>query len=317
MTERAFRLIIILLSAELRPSGVSADRQSSCQERMDQRSKPDAAQNGSVRRATSAQKAVLRGIGLAIMSGEFPGGAALPAKEVLMHRFGVSNTPLREALQSLASKGVVAAKTKVGTWVRPEAEWNMFDPDLLAWRLEIGIDQTFLAKLFEMRQTLEPVAAALAATRRTEADVGALRRLVGEMAEVKSDKAEFTRADVAIHVLVLAMSGNPFMQSIGAMIETALAASFSFSAPTDDPERACAAIDQHAAIVEAIARREPQTAFDAMMNVIHQGWMNIGGSHEPLARAIVERYVVPVGSRRAPINPLGRKVGAPTERLGV
>ena len=270
---------------------------------MDQRASPDQPSAfGTVRRrSTSAHQAVLRGIGLAIVSGEFPGGSVLPGKEALMQRFGVSNTPLREALQSLASKGLIAAKTKVGTWVRPEAEWNMFDPDLLAWRLEIGIDHGFLAKLFEMRQTLEPVAAALAAIRRTDEQVAELRRLVDAMAAARADKAEFTRVDVALHVLVLAASANPFMQSIGALIQTALSASFTSSAPTDDARRAADAVRQHAAIVDAIAARESQAAFDAMMFVIRQGWINIGGRHEPLAHAETDQYVVPAapGTRRA------------------
>ena len=280
---------------------------------MDQRSRP--ARTGDLgpsrRRAARAHNAVLRGIGLAIVSGEFPGGSPLPAKEALMQRFGVSNTPLREALQSLASKGLIAAKTKVGTWVRLEAEWNMFDPDLLAWRLEVGIDQGFLAKLFEMRQTLEPVAAALAAGRRTEQQVAELRQLVVAMAAARADKAEFTRVDVALHVLVLAASGNPFMQSIGALIQTALSASFTSSSPTDDARRAATAVEQHAAIVDAIAAGEAQAAFDAMMFVIRQGWINIGGRHEPLARAETDRYVIAA----APAGPRQRRMSAKAREL--
>ncbi len=241
---------------------------------------------------------MLKGIGFAILSGEFPGGSPLPGKDVLMRRFGVSNTPLREALQSLASKGLIAAKTKVGTWVRDEAHWNMFDPDILNWRLEIGIDEAFLAKLFEMRQTFEPVAAAVAATRRTDRQIADLRALVGAMAEAKASKQKFTEIDVALHLLVLAASGNPFMQSIGALIRTALAASFASSAPTDDPQRAAQAVDQHATIVEAIARRDPQAAADAMMFVIQQGWVNIGGRVDQLARLTVDSFALPVTSAK-------------------
>ena len=209
-----------------------------------------------------------------------------------MRRFGVSNTPLREALQSLAAKGLIAAKTKVGTWVRDEAHWNMFDPDILNWRLEVGIDLAFLAKLFEMRQTFEPVAAAVAAMRRTDSQLAELQTLVDAMAAAKSNKQDFTDVDVALHLLVLAMSDNPFMQSIGALIRTALAASFTSSAPTDDPQRADQAVAQHATIVEAIARRDPQAAADAMMFVIQQGWINIGGHLDDLARLAVTNFAI-------------------------
>lgn len=250
-------------------------------------------------RAISAHNAVLKGIGFAILSGEFPEGSALPAKEVLMRRFGVSNTPLREALQSLASKGLIAAKTKVGTWVREEAHWNMFDTDILNWRLEVGIDQAFLAKLFEMRQTFEPAAAAVAAMRRTEPQLAELRTLVDAMSAAKTSKQEFTDVDVAMHLLVLTVSGNPFMQSIGSLIRTALSASFASSAPTDDPQRADQAVAQHATIVEAIARRDPQAAADAMMFVIQQGWMNIGGQLDDLAQLTVKDFRLRAGTPEA------------------
>ena len=262
-------------------------------------------------RSASAHNAVLRGIGLAIMSGEFAGGSVLPGKDALMQRFGVSNTPLREALQSLASKGLIAAKTKVGTWVRPEAEWNMFDPDLLSWRLEVGIDHQFLARLFEMRQTLEPVAAAIAAIRRTDDQVKDLRGLVKAMADARASKADFTEVDVALHLLVLTASGNPFMQSIGALIRTALAASFTSSAPTDDPQRAAAAVDQHACIVDAIARRDPQGAAGAMMFVIRQGWVNIGGRLDQLAQASMDSFTMQGPVRTGSIKPAESQTSTP------
>lgn len=244
-------------------------------------------------RTSRAHQSVLTGIGIAIVSGEFPGGSVLPPKDVLMRRFGVSNTPLREALQSLASKGLIAARTRVGTWVRDETDWNMFDPDILAWRLEVGIDHAFLGKLFEIRQTLEPAAAAIAATRRSDAQVEELRAIMTAMERALSSKAGFTEADLALHLMVLAASGNPFMQSIGALIRTALAVSFESSSPTEDPARARLAVKQHAAIVEAIAAHDPQRAADAMMDVIGQGWRNNGGTLDPLMRLDMRDFSAP------------------------
>lgn len=251
--------------------------------------KPGSRRDGT--KTVGAHTAVLRGIGIAIVSGEFAGGSPLPGKDVLMRRFGVSNTPLREALQSLASKGLIAAKTKVGTWVRDEADWNMFDPEILAWRLEVGIDHAFLGKLFEMRQTLEPMAAAVAAVRRTDEQVARLRALAQAMGHAASDTEAFTECDVGFHLLVLAASGNPFMRSIGALIRTALAASFSSSAPTSDPARAEIAVSQHARIAETIAARDPQGAADAMMVVIGQGWLNNGGRLDDLAQITTTSFL--------------------------
>ena len=208
-----------------------------------------------------------------------------------MRRFGVSSTPLREALQALAAKGLIAARTKVGTWVREEVHWNMFDADILDWRLEAGIDGAFLGKLFEMRQSVEPTAAALAADCRTAGQVQALREASNAMTEAGSDMVRFTAADLDLHILVLAASANPFMQSFGAVIRTALAASFSSSAPAADPERARLAVEEHVAIVEAIAERRPQAAAEAMEAVIRTGWRNVGGDlGQPLAGLAVAAF---------------------------
>ncbi|MFI5013888.1 MAG: FadR/GntR family transcriptional regulator [Hyphomicrobiales bacterium] len=234
---------------------------------------------------------MLLGLGRAIVSGELPAGAMLPSKDQLSRQFGVSNTSLREALKTLAAKGLIAAKSKVGTWVRDEASWNMFDSDILAWRLATGVGRDFVASLFEMRQTFEPAAAAVAALRRSDAHIAQLRKHLAAMRDASGDKQRFTDADVAFHLCVLEASGNPFMRSIGALIATALAASFALSAPTDNPELAANAHRQHSEIVQAIARRRPQSAADAMMRVIRQGWATYCGLDDrPLAELSVRSF---------------------------
>lgn len=194
-----------------------------------------------------------------------------------MARLGVSNTTLREALQTLAAKGMVAARAKVGTRVLDESHWNMFDADILAWRLEVGIPASFLAMLFEIRQSLEPVAAALAAMRRNSDDIARLRNLAEALVFTEDSRSVFVEADVAFHQSILEMSGNPFMQSLSALIGTALTASFTLSAPIADPELGASVYLQHMAIVDAIEAADPQRASEAMMTVIRQGWINYSG----------------------------------------
>ena len=112
----------------------------------------------------------------------------------------------------------------------------------------------------------------------------------------------FTAADLDLHLLVLAASGNPFMQSFGAVIRTALAASFSSSAPASDPARARVAIEEHVAIVEAIADRRPRAAAEAMEAVIRTGWRNVGGDlGQPLAGLTVAAFR-PMAAGRARTN---------------
>ena len=244
---------------------------------MNQIPPPRATPLSAIRRSRSAHDTALNAIGRGIVNGRFPIDSILPSKEELMAQLDVSHTTLREALQTLTAKGMVAAKAKVGTRVLPEAHWSMFDADILAWRLEIGMPTAFLASLFEIRQSLEPVAAALAAARRSEEDIAELRQLLAMLDPDTSDRETFVAADVAFHQLILRASGNPFMHSIAALISTALSASFALSAPPPHSIAGSLVKSQHLTIVEAIADRDAQKASDAMMTVISQGWTTYSG----------------------------------------
>jgi DNA-binding FadR family transcriptional regulator len=233
-----------------------------------------------------AFQTVLRGIGLGIVAGEFPVGQTLPGKDVLMRRFGVSNTALREVLKTLEAKGMVAARTKVGYWVRERDAWNLLDEDLLGWQLETGVDKGFIGRLFEMRQSIEPTAAALAALRRNDDHVTGLYRTAERMLNAGLDRQHFTDADLAFHLLVIEASGNPMMRSIGALIGAALAASFRLSAPSDSIAELNRSYHQHMAIAEAIKAGDPQVSADAMMTVIEQGWSTVAPDTQPVMATI-------------------------------
>ena len=195
-----------------------------------------------------------------------------------MAALDVSQTTLREALQTLTAKGMISARARVGTTVLGQRHWNMFDAELLGWRLSVGIEPSVLAMLLEIRQSLEPLAAALAALRRSKKDVETLRTLTDRMQRELRHSSAFVEIDVAFHRGLLEMSGNDFMTSISALIGTALAASFALSAPDPDSALGRRVYRQHVAIVDAIEDRDPQRASEAMMVVITQGWSNIDGS---------------------------------------
>ncbi|MQT13298.1 FadR/GntR family transcriptional regulator [Segnochrobactrum spirostomi] len=235
--------------------------------------------------ARSAHGFITQTIGMGILRGDYPVGAVLPPEAELMARFGVSRTALREAMKTLSAKGLVQSRAKVGTRVLPESDWNMFDGDLLSWRLEVGIDARFLGGLFEVRQTLEPLAAALAAHRRSADDLARLWNCQKAMEDPKHDRESFARVDLAFHLAVVEASRNPLMRSIGAVIEAALAMSFTLSTPTDDPERQQRSAAKHAAIVEAIERGDATAASLAMSAVILEGAQRrgYGGTEAPIA----------------------------------
>jgi DNA-binding FadR family transcriptional regulator len=219
----------------------------------------------------SAHDLVTHGIGRSIVEGQFATGSTLPGDADLMERFGVSRTALREALKTLAAKGLIESKTKVGTRVLGEKNWNMFDADILTWRLQRGVDRTFLESLFEIRQALEPLGAASAALNRTDDDLRRMEAAWDAMRQPHHTHDSFTLADLAFHRAVLDASANPFLQSMGAVIEAALATAFTISSPIEDPERFELSGCQHRAVFDAIADRDPQEASRTMSDVILQG----------------------------------------------
>jgi DNA-binding FadR family transcriptional regulator len=221
-------------------------------------------------RSRSAHDLVTQGIGQSIMQGRFPIGSILPGDAELMEHFGVSRTALREALKTLAAKGLIESKTKVGTKVLDRQNWNMFDADILGWHLELGVDPQFLGWLFEIRQTLEPLACATAALRWTAVQLENMNRALQAMYQCEKNRQGFTKADLAFHQAILEASGNPFLQSIGSVIGAALATSFTISSPVSSDAQFKRVMRQHQDVFEAIKKRDPQAASDAMSLLILQ-----------------------------------------------
>jgi DNA-binding FadR family transcriptional regulator len=229
------------------------------------------------RRSHSNHAEVARTIGIDIISGRYGEGVKLPGDAELTLMFGVSRPVLRESVKTLVAKGLLSTKARVGTVVRERAAWNMFDMDVLAWHLDAGIDQRFLRDLADIRLAVEPRTAALAAERRSDADVAELRRSISRMRLEPSDAVGFADGDLSLHIAIANASGNPFMRSIGGVIEAALRASFVLSAPVEERERELV-IASHEQIVEAIENKDSEAAAAAMTNVIFNGLRRHSGN---------------------------------------
>jgi DNA-binding FadR family transcriptional regulator len=222
---------------------------------------------------------VLWELGLAIVSGQFAEGTILPPDSELLDRFGVSRTVLREALKTLAAKGLIEARARIGTRVLQRNRWNLFDADVLAWHFELGPDVRFLRSLAEVRIGIEIQAAALAAERRSDAEAEAMAGWVAKMAEAETP-ADFARYDLEFHRVVAEASANPFMASISALVEMALTAAFTISSPVNEPDALQQTVRVHGAIAKAIRERDPQAARDAMKEAIAEGFARAAGRME-------------------------------------
>ena len=105
-------------------------------------------------------------LGQEIVAGVYPPGTLLPNAQDMCARFSVSRTALREAYSILSAKALILARPKIGTRVRPKSDWNLLDPEVLAWHLPATPNEHLVDDLFVLRQMVEPEAAALAAARR-------------------------------------------------------------------------------------------------------------------------------------------------------
>ena len=228
-------------------------------------------------RAKSNHAGVARAIGADIISGRMPAGSKLPNDAELIALYGVSRPVLRESVKTLVAKGLLTTKARVGTLVRDQGAWNMFDPDVLSWHMEAGIDAKFLRDLADIRFAIEPRTARLAAECRSAADLAEMERALRVMRDSPSDSTGFADGDLLLHVTVANASGNRFMRSIGAVIDVALRASFRLSAPVEEGERATV-IEAHEAIVDAIERRDGLAAAEAMRSVILNGMRRHGAA---------------------------------------
>jgi DNA-binding FadR family transcriptional regulator len=223
------------------------------------------------RKTRTSHAQVVDELGREIISGHYPVGATLPGDLELAQRFKVSRTVLREAMKTLAAKGLIVPRARIGTKVTPENQWNLFDSDVLTWHFHKGVDDQFLQHLTEIRLAFEPFAASLAAENAVEKDIVLLYRLAEDMGDQAHTPGTLAVSDLKFHLAIAEASRNPFMRTVGSLIEAALVGIFKLSSPENNKERIEEVSATHRVIVDAIARRDQDGAAQAMRDVIMSG----------------------------------------------
>jgi DNA-binding FadR family transcriptional regulator len=206
-------------------------------------------------------------LGQMIVSGDLGADRPLVPEEI-GQRFEVSRTVVRESLRVLEAKGLVSARPNVGTRVRPVSDWNLLDPDIIEWRAFGPQRDDQRRELSELRWTIEPLAARLAAGHGRE-DV---QQRLADMAEIMShavaqgDSLTFSRADAEFHALVLQITGNRMLEHLSGIVSSALQVSGGPVTGCDRPTEA--AVGLHLAIVEALAAGDGPGAEAAMRQLL-------------------------------------------------
>jgi DNA-binding FadR family transcriptional regulator len=207
---------------------------------------------------------MLETLGKAIVTGCYA-TRPFPTEAEIAKAHGVSRSVTREAVKMLTAKGLVSARPRQGTVVRPAPNWNLFDADVLRWLLDRKFSIELLRQFNQLRIAIEPEAAALAALLHTAADLVAIRDGLDGMQAAEEGRGDVLEADIAFHVAVLRASQNPFYAQFRSVVATALHTSIRF---TNRIKGRSANIADHAAVAHAIAAGDAEAARDAMRRII-------------------------------------------------
>lgn len=205
-------------------------------------------------------------LGTAIVSGELVPGYTLDPDKLASER-GVSRTVVREAIRVLSGKGLVDARPKRGTFVLARSNWNLLDPDVLAWQFQLVEDPEVLERLHEVRLMVEPSASALAAERRTADDLVELREAFSHMSSGDLNPDQIAAEDIRFHVGLLRATHNELIQQLSTLVGIGLSARDRFVHTHDVPLED--AIGLHRAVLAAVEAGDAAAAERAMRNLVN------------------------------------------------
>ncbi len=209
---------------------------------------------------------IVQDLGIAIVSGKYSITNPFPVEAELCEQYDVSRSVLREAVKMLTAKGLLRARPRQGTWVQPEENWNLLDPDVLRWLLERKLSFSLLREFAQVRLAFEPKAAALAAVVAGPAEKGAIKRAIDRMIAADRGEDDALAADIAFHVALLSASGNRFYTQLRKLTETALRFSIRMTNRSKGVPRA--SVHDHKKIADAILSGDAVAAEAAMHELI-------------------------------------------------
>lgn len=145
-----------------------------------------------------------------IQYGHYAQGDRLPSENELAKMFGVSRSPVREALSVLTTSGIIESRQGGGSYVKAALDSPVLQP-----LVDKVMDLKDTLYLLEMRQMIEPGAAALAALRCDKQDLENMERALSRVEAVSSnDQAVGEGEDFSFHRAIVAAAHNPIMLDI-------------------------------------------------------------------------------------------------------
>ncbi len=213
---------------------------------------------------------------------------SLPGIDELCETLGVSRTAVREAINVLVAKGMVASKPGEGSFIQPLSSWMLLDPEVLAWLRESDLALSIIEHLMEVRLIVEPEAAALASLRGTMEQFMAMNDALGRMSSGESLRTpESIQGDIDFHNLILSTSGNIFLSRLRdlCMVSVELVVRLTF----ERVESVADSIENHKRLLDAITLRQPDLAREESRRVLGKTVQDLQQINIPFRRDILQQ----------------------------
>lgn len=217
-------------------------------------------------------------IGQRIIRGRYRPKEVLPTEDQLSGELHVSRGVLREAIKVLTQKGLIQTRPRVGSQVLPRENWNLFDPDVLVWRLQIEDKTTFLKNVTEVRRLIESEAARQAARRATKSEIEDIKATLSQMETILSDGnryvyQDYLALDILFHLKILNASHNDLLSQIGSTVRNAVHKAR--ESDTADMGIQKESLPFHGAIVDGIYHKDPDAAYRASQEMFDNVWHHL------------------------------------------
>lgn len=200
-----------------------------------------------------------------ILRGDLRTGDRLPTERELAEQFRASRTAVREAMKTLAQKGLVDMRPGRGTIVIDGTSSALRDSLNRTMRVNHSRSGT---ELVEVREILEPEIAALAAARATDADIADLQVAVATMDAHLTDADAFIAADNRFHqILANATNNTLILTLIHPIVELLSEQRKQIFGVDGGPQRGQ---QHHKALLDAVRHRDPEAARTAMQAHLQQ-----------------------------------------------
>ncbi|MCD0504036.1 FadR/GntR family transcriptional regulator [Bordetella petrii] len=196
-----------------------------------------------------------------IGAGVYPVGGKLPTGKALTQLYGVSAAVIREATERLRAQGLVESRQGAGCMVISRTASPGFQVPGRA-----SLNRTELASVYELRMELEGGAAALAAARRTDADLASMARCLADLESHLRHADQGVEQDIGFHAAIAVATYNPYYQQLLQYLNLQVRAAVRMARENTlqhQIELVGEVHQEHVALYQAIADRDPPRARDA------------------------------------------------------